>query len=464
MHEPHALPFLPQLGELGRMQRCSPRLAILGLGLALAAWPGMANELHPVEPLTAAARRAGLRVLESRRLALITDRPSRDGDGVEELPLVFDQAVDAWCHHYGLDPRTLADWRACGCLVVDRERFRAAGLLPDDVPPFVNGFCHRNRFWLADQSNPAYRRHLLLHEGVHAFTITVRDLDTPVWYTEGIAEYLATHRLDRDAEDRPRFVASPLPAEPADVPQLGRIEQLQRLRNDPPGLAEVLQTRGDGHGDIAAYAASWAAVTLLARHPAHATVFAAVERGPLDLTFNDRLAAAPGWDAARAIRDFDAFLQEVDYGFDFDRSVIDWSPGRPLAGQTRVAVAADRGWQNTRLMLEAGRSITLTASGRARIGEIPQPPPAEPTMIETGADGISLAWYRSRPLGRLLAAQWVDAPSDGGRPRFVVVAEGSRGEFTAVATGPLFFKLNEAPGELADNTGSLDVEILPSTR
>jgi hypothetical protein len=462
------------------MKRCLPRLAFPGIGLAvlasflgslpatggepLQARPWAAGELHPIEPLLTAARRAGLRVLESRRLALITDRPVRDGDGVAELPLVFDQAFDAWCHHYGLDPHELPDWRACGCLVIDRERFRAAGLLPDDVPPFVNGFCHRNRFWLADQSNPAYRRHLLLHEGVHAFTITVRDLDTPVWYTEGIAEYLATHRLEPDADGGPRFLPTPLPAQRADVPQLGRIEQLRRLATAAPALADVLETRGDGHGDIAAYAASWAAVTLLARHPAHATAFTAVERGPLDVTFNDRLAAAPGWDAARATRDFDAFVHEVDYGFDFDRSAIDWSPGRLLVGPVRVAVAADRGWQNTGLMLEAGRMVTLAASGRVRVGEIPQPPPAAPTVLETEADGISLGWYRGRPLGRLLAAQWVDSPSDGGRPRFVVVAEGSRGEFAAVTTGPLFVKLNEAPGELADNEGSLDVEIAPTTR
>jgi len=446
------------------MNRRSFRLVILGLGLAWVAWPGLAGELHPVKPLVQRARQAGLRVLESRRLALVTDRPARDGDGVEELPLVFDQAFDAWCRHYGLEPQTLADWRACGCLVVDRERFRTAGLLPDDVASFVNGFCDRNRFWLADQANPAYRRHLLLHEGVHAFTITVRDLDTPVWYTEGIAEHLATHRLEHDADGRPRFVPTPLPARAADVPQLGRIEQLHRLGDATPSLAGVLHTRGDGHGDIAAYAASWAAVTLLARHPAHATVFTAVERGPLDAVFNDRLAAAPGWDGIRAARDFDAFVQEVDYGFDFDRSAIDWSPGRPLTGPARVAVAADRGWQNTGLVLEAGRMVTLAASGRVRVGEIPQASPAAPIVIETEANGISLGWYRGRPLGRLLAGQWVDSPADGGRPRFVVVAEGSRGEFTAVTIGPLFLKLNEAPGNLADNEGSLDVEISPTTR
>lgn len=420
-----------------------------------------AVELHPIPPLMAAARRAGLRVLEGRRLVVVTDRPVRVGDGVDELPDVFDQAFDAWCRHYGLDPHAFPDWRACGCLVVDRERFRSAGLLPDEVPPFVNGFCDRNRFWLADQSNAAYRRHLLLHEGAHAFTLTIRDLATPAWYTEGIAEYLATHRLERDPAGGQRFVATPLPARAADVPQLGRIERLHRLASAAPALADVFDDRGDGHGDIGAYATKWAAVVLLARHPAHAAVFAAVERGPLDPTFNDRLAATPGWNAPLATRDFDAFVQEVDYGFDFSRSAIDWATGRPLIRPSRTAVTAARGWQNTGWRLEAGRAYTLAATGRVQIGTVDQPPPAEPTVLEAEPDGISFAWYRGRPLGRLLAAQWADAPADGGRPRFVVVAEGRGGEFTAVASGPLFLKLNESPGNLADNAGVLDVDIAP---
>jgi hypothetical protein len=56
-------------------------------------------------------------------------------------------------------------------------------------------------------------------------------------------------------------------------------------------------------------------------------------------------------------------------------------------------------------------------------------------------------------------AQWVEQPDGGGRPRFVVVAEGGHCEFTALADGTVFCKLNEPPGELADNDGKLTVEI-----
>ncbi|MFM9058762.1 MAG: hypothetical protein ACKOSQ_06540 [Planctomycetaceae bacterium] len=432
--------------------------------LAIGRSPATADTID-VDRAAAEARRAGLRVLEGRRLALATDRPERAGDGLAEFPGIFDQAFEAWCDHFGVAPESVAGWRAFGCLVVDRERFRAAGLLPDSIPEFPNGFCDRNRFWLVDQSNPAYRRHLLLHEGVHAFTLTVRDLAAPPWYTEGIAECLATHRLETRSDGSPRFVPTPLPDRRSDVEQLGRIEKIRALRRAGamPGLADVFATPPTDHRDIGAYASSWAAVACLARHPAHAAAFTACERGPLRADFAERLAATPGWDAARVARDFDAFTDEVDYGYDFGRSAVDWSGGRRPAGRERFTVDAARGWQNTRLALEAGTRYALTASGTVRIGELPAVAGAPPTVLESEADGISLRWYRGRPAGRLLAAQWVERPAAGGRPGFVVLGEGAGATVTAIADGPLYLKVNESPGDLSDNVGTLSVVLEPAS-
>ncbi len=438
-------------------------LATAALGpVAVAEAAGREAAQVAVPPLEAQARRAGLRILAGRHLVLATDRPERTGDGVEELPAVFDDAVAAWCRHYGLEPAAVADWRCFGCLVVDRERFRAAGLVPDWLPPFKNGFCDRNRFWLFDQPNPAYRRHLLLHEGVHAFTLTLRDLATPAWYSEGIAEYLATHRLDADQAVGLTFVPTPIPDRPADVEQLGRIEMLRELRAEgrAPSLAQVLAVAPAEHGSIADYAASWAAVALLANHPSWKDGFVALERGPLGPDFNDRLAGLPGWDASRAGRDFDAFTAEVDYGWDFSRQAIDWSAGELLGGPRRFSVAADRGWQNAGVTLAAGRRYAFAARGRAGVGSVAGAAGDE-VLLESEAEGITLEWYRGRPLGRLLIGQWQAAPADGGRPRFEILAEGAAGEFTAVATGPLSMRLNAPPGRLATHHGGLSVTIEP---
>lgn len=451
------------------MRVCS-LIVVLIVAASLTAARGRAadtTDAPSVDALAASARRAGLRVLEGDHLVLATDRPARAGDGVEDLPRIFDEAWAAWCEHYALDPAAHEKWRAFGCLVVDRERFRAAGLLPETIPDFANGHCYNHRFWMADQSNPAYRRHLLLHEGVHAFTLTLRSLDTPPWYTEGIAECLATHRLDDGTTDGTsgRFVSTPLPQRAADVEQLGRIEKIRALRatGECPGLADIFATPGANHRDLSAYAGSWAAVALLSLHPRHAPAFVAAERGPLDGNFNQRLVETTGWDGDQAERDFDAFTDEIDYGYDFTRSGIDWTSasGRPLDSRQTISVAASRGWQNSGWSLRKGSRYSLQAKGRCTIGTLTKAAAEPSLLLETEANGISLRWYRGRPLGRLLVAQWVENPDDGGRPRFVVLATGAEGTFAPATDGVVFCKLNDPPGELADNDGQLTVEIEP---
>jgi hypothetical protein len=431
-------------------------IVVTGSLLAAGITAAVAPAAEPATSLEAQAARAGLRVMEGSHLTLITDRPARPGDGVEALPRLFDEAVAAWCRHYGLDPAAHGAWRAVGCLVVDKERFREAGLLPAHVPDFKNGFCAGDRFWLMDQSNPAYRRHLLLHEGVHAFTLTLLRLDTQPWYTEGIAELLATHRLD-GSDAIARFVATPMPRDPADVEQLGRIEAIRAARAaDTIGsLGEVFATPPAQNHELTAYASSWAAVAMLSIHPRYADAFARTERSGLDAGFTSRLIGSRGWDEAQANRDFDAFTDDIDYGYDFARSAIDWSPAAPLAGQESVAVAADRGWQHSGLALQKGRGYEVHAAGRVTVGQV------SGGALESEPAGISITWYRGRPLGRLLAAQWVTA--DGGpRPRFVVVAEGDGETFTAAADGPLYFKVNESPGQLGDNDGSFTATVAPA--
>lgn len=437
-------------GLAGRRFR-RPTLALLML--LIGAW-GVSAEEVATQPVVAAARRAGLRVLEGRHLLLITDRPVRADDGVEELPQIFDEAFAVWRDHFQVAGPTVNSWRAVGCLMVDRQPFQAAGLLPTDgtIPPFQNGFCDRNRFWLIDHPNPAYRRHLLLHEGVHACSLTLRDLSTPTWYTEGIAELLATHRLRAG-----RFESTPIPHQASDVEQLGRIEKLLLLRHsgNVPGLEEVLATPPDRHHSLASYAASWAAVAMLSGHPAYAKTFRNLEAGPLDANLTQRLRQAPGWNDDAAARDFDAFTAEVDYGYDFSTSAIDWSPGRPLAADAQVSVAADRGWQNSGWSLRQGDRMAVVAEGRCRVGAVAEGP------IETEPEGISLAWYRGRPVGRLLVAQWLPPASGAGRPQWKILAEGRRGECVAVADGPVYCKINESPGALADNAGTLSVILKP---
>ena len=83
---------------------------------------------HPVnfdwKNLIYRSRLVGLQVFESDHLVLITDRPRRAGDDMEELPEVFDEAVNVWADHYSVPLSVVSDWKVCACLIVDRERFR----------------------------------------------------------------------------------------------------------------------------------------------------------------------------------------------------------------------------------------------------------------------------------------------------------------------------------------------------
>ncbi|NBS31805.1 MAG: hypothetical protein EBS83_03070 [Planctomycetia bacterium] len=299
---------------------------------ASAQLPATAEVSPPLQALVAQAERAGLRVLSSRHLILVTDRPPREADGLHELPGIFDEAFAVWCKHYKLDPADHADWQALGCLVVDRDRFRAAGLLPDEVP-----------------------------EGVHAFTTTLLKLNTPTWYTEGIAEFLATHRL---AATAPRFQLTPIPAAASDVEQLGRIETIARLRaaGEAPSLDDVFQLRPTLHGTLTSYASAWAAVAFLAGHPRYAKALATAERGPLDARFTARLTKHLDWDEAAARRDFDAFTADLDYGYEFERMTVDWSPGEPVASSEPLAERKTRPYSRAK---PTGSQSTGTEANRS---------------------------------------------------------------------------------------------------
>ena len=90
------------------------------------------------------------------------------------------------------------------------------------------------------------------------------------------------------------------------------------------------------------------------------------------------------------------------------------------AGTPSVTVAADRGWQNSGLRLEAGVSYRLTAAGRYQVAKTTKVWWCEP-------GGVSIRYYRGRPLGILLAAVRPDHPAAGQHLRAVAPERGRPG-------------------------------------
>ena len=75
-------------------------------------------------------------------------------------------------------------------------------------------------------------------------------------------------------------------------------------------------------------------------------------------------------------------------------------------------------------------------------------------------NGVSIRYYRGRPLGVLLAAvrpdhAGDDGPSDLARPQVI----GLSGRISPEKTGTLYLRVNDSAAELADNAGTLTVQV-----
>ena len=71
--------------------------------------------------------------------------------------------------------------------------------MPTGDDKFLHGLSTGSDLWLYDQPSAYYRRHLLLHEGTHAFMGKFLGGCGPGWYMEGTAELFGTHRMGAGA-------------------------------------------------------------------------------------------------------------------------------------------------------------------------------------------------------------------------------------------------------------------------
>jgi hypothetical protein len=144
----------------------------------------------------------------------------------------------------------------------------------------------------------------------------------------------------------------------------------------------------------------------------------------------------------------------MEYGFDRQRSAIDFRSGKDLPTEgAKFKIAADHGWQSSGLRLLAGKPYRLRANGRYEVAQAPQPWFSEP-------NGVSIRYYKRAPLGILAAAVRPELREAGAVSTFF------RAEFaglelviTPATTGTLYLRINDSNAELSDNRGELEVEI-----
>lgn len=403
--------------------------------------------------LAAQAARAddagGIRKIESRHLTLYTDLPP--DDEVDALPGYFDQAFDQWCAYFGLDAAGHADWHVKGCLIRTSDRFAAAGLLPADVPQFPNAYSRASELWMHEQTSVYYRRHLLLHEGTHCFMHMLLGGTGPPWFAEGLAELLATHRLDDG-----RLVLAAYPRARDEVSKWGRIEIVQNAfaERRAKTLSKIFAFDGTLHADLEAYGWCWAAAAFFDGHPRYRDRFRQLHRHVAADDFDRRVADIFAADADRLIEDWQLFVANVDYGYDFARMDVERSAGKPLAEKSRaVDVVADRGWQSTGIALVPGKTYRLRAAGRYQVAQGDQTWTSEP-------GGVTIEYYHGQPLGILLAAVRSD-DRDSESPSGLVLPTvvGLDRSLVVNRPGTLYLRINDSAGSLADNSGTAQVEI-----
>jgi hypothetical protein len=392
---------------------------------------------------------AGLRVLEGQHVQIVTDLPS--GPSIDELPAVFDAAVPQWAAYFDVPEAKLADAQWLGFAVEDRETFAALGLMPAERPDFLSGYANGWEFWLAEQPSDYYRRHLMLHEGTHAFMQTQLGGAGSGWYMEGMAELLGTHEW-RDGKLR----LGVMPANRDDVPMWGRIKLIRDGfdANHAWPLERVLAIDNSRVMSTDEYAWTWALAALLDAHPQFQERFRSLRGGVNDPQFTTkfRRLLSDDW---RDLEDaWQAFIAEVDYGYDVPRMAIAHAETAPVESASRRSrIDVNRGWQSAGWLLRGGESYRVTAAGRYEIERDGETWPCE-------SGGVTIEYFNGRPVGALLGAlRYVDAshsdPDRFARPMLI----GLEATITPERDAVLYARVNDSPATVGSNEGEIALRI-----
>ncbi len=403
--------------------------------------------------LTSDSLPSGFSKVSGRYVDVITDLPL--SDDLRELPAVFDAAVPQWCEVFDLPLDSVSTWHVKAFVMLDRQRFIADGFLPEAISHFTYGFQYGDRLWVTEQRSAYYRRHLLLHEGTHWIMARKYGRQAPPWLMEGMAEWLGTHRWDGE-----HLEMGIIPATREEVPYWGRTKIIQDQLADgvAPSLESILRYSDTAHQQQEAYAWSWGAVVFLKHHPDTAATFEKLLGQPLQGRDDANRwlfrQLSSKWPNLR--QEWNATVGDLDYGFAPQRGMLVVSANPQLLTTPQsITIDVAEGWQASGSVVPAGSTISVRAEGKFIVARQPKP-------WQCSADGVTLEYYRGQPLGRLLmttAAPLVKEP-DFSHP-LAITAVGSGGTFTVAQGGELHFRINEATGDLADNSGTLTISISP---
>jgi hypothetical protein len=398
---------------------------------------------------------------EGRYVRLVTDLP--DSESLVHWVAAFDAAVPLWAEYWGRNLDALRGWRITAYIMADKSKFVAAGVVPRTLPDFRFGYQVGTRIWVLHQPEDYYSRHLLLHEGAHAITDHLFGGGGPPWFMEGTAEWMSTHswQLPTSPLESPKITIGVVPQSSTEAQGWGRIELIENARRQKqvPSLESVMKYNDAAHREVEPYAWSWLAATLLEMYPDYRQVRreAAIHAADRSPQFNSNLYAKlrNQWPIVSAR--WNLLANDIDYGWDPSYQLVDLSMSLPpLSRKVEMKLDSRHGWQSAPIKLSAGQSVNITSSGKYKIRESTRDWYSEP-------DGITIHYYKGHPIGKLVARLLPMAATGGGPyaapPQDVAI--GAAGIVTASQDSWLLLKINEAPGEYADNEGELAIELQP---
>ena len=264
------------------------------------------------------------------------------------------------------------------------------------------------------------------HEAVHAYCGQNFGNTGPTWYAEGMAEMGQYWREKDTSVLLPEVV----------------LEYLQT--SEPKPLLAIVDNTDQTGDSWENYAWRWALCNMLANNPNYAARFRPLGLNLL-LDRDDSFEKTYGLMAREIEFEYRFFLTHLDNGLRADLIAWDWKVKFvPLArGRTVAAtVAADHGWQPSRLKVQAGTVYAVASSGDWQLEK------DGPELTAAGGDDGR---------GQLRGVVFDPLTYTLGEP-----FDASGDTFTAPADGHLYLRCEDAWGELADNTGKLQVRIRPA--
>ena len=402
------------------------------------------------------AAELGIQRYESRRLVLYSDI---DPEIAATLPPLLDLAYAAWTEYFGLLPpdRDGTDFQLTGYIMREKDRFQAAGMLPDEALRSLEHGLHRGlEFWMNEQEYDYYRRHLLIHEGTHCFMMVMPDVRLPLWYLEGMAEYFGAHRLYPDGSAEFGL----MPDDPRDFVGFGRVEMIREeiAAGESRTVRGVTELSLDDFTESKSgpYAWSWALCKFMDEHPRYSERFRELGRHLEGGQFYELLQSSFNPDMPILWAEWEHFSRTLTYGHDIARAAIDFERGVLLAGPdpATMELRSDQGWQSSGVWLEAGTSYAIEVDGEVVLANEPRPWISQP-------QGVSIEYAGSRPVGRVIAAiQSEQAPAADATGSLLKTFDIGRSTvLMPTVAGTLYLRVNDAWNGLSNNTGSFHVTI-----